>query len=441
MPVSEVKTIIIGSGISGMSSAHFLAKKTDDFLLLEAKNKLGGILQTVKEDNFICENGPNTLLLNNEAIIELVKDCGLWEDVIYPSKLTSQNRYVLNHNEITKIPLDIKSFIKSPLISAKAKFRMLAEPFFKKHNKDVTVLNFITKRFGREFHDKLIEPFLTGVYAGDTNKMSAKYTLKLLWELEQNYGSVLIGLIKRKNKKIKSFNLPNGINELISKVSKNIENNILLNCPVLKIEKNKNHYKVITNKQIFVCEKIISAVPAYALERFVWDEQLVKVLQNVVYNPIDVFHYGLSKKHIYNLKKGFGILTKPSDNKNFLGILFSSQIFSHVSPHDTELYTVLVGGERQKELCFKESRELNKIIFNELKDLINYKGEILYSNNYRWTNGIPQYNLDQGMIIKEINKFESNNQNFHITGNFFDGISVSDCVKKAKIKANLIYNN
>ena len=380
-------------------------------------------------------------MLNNEAIIELVKDCGLWEDVIYPSKLTSQTRYVLNHNEITNIPLDIKSFIKSPLISAKAKFRMLAEPFFKKHNKDVTVLNFITKRFGREFHDKLIEPFLTGVYAGDTNKMSAKYTLKLLWELEQNYGSVLIGLIKRKNKKIKSFNLPNGINELISKVSKNIENNILLNCPVLKIEKNKNHYKVITNKQIFVCEKIISAVPAYALERFVWDEQLVKVLQNVVYNPIDVFHYGLSKKHIYNLKKGFGILTKPSDNKNFLGILFSSQIFSHVSPHETELYTVLVGGERQKELCFKESRELNKIIFNELKDLINYKGEILYSNHYRWTNGIPQYNLDQGMIIKEINKFESNNQNFHITGNFFDGISVSDCVKKAKIKANLIYNN
>ena len=99
MPVSEVKTIIIGSGISGMSSAHFLAKKTDDFLLLEATNKLGGILQTVKEDNFICENGPNTLLLNNEAIIELVKDCGLWEDVIYPSKLISQNRYVLNHNE------------------------------------------------------------------------------------------------------------------------------------------------------------------------------------------------------------------------------------------------------------------------------------------------------------------------------------------------------
>ena len=441
MPVSEVKTIIIGSGISGLSSAHFLAKKTNDFLLLEAKNRLGGILQTIKEDNFICENGPNTLLLNNDAIIELVKDCGLWEDVIYPSKQTNKNRYVLNRNEIVNIPLNIKSFISSPLISTKAKFRIAAEPFFKRHNSDVTVLSFITKRFGREFHDKLIEPFLTGVYAGDTSKMSAKYTLKLLWELEQNYGSVLLGLIKRKNKEIKSFNLPNGINELISKVSKNIENNILSNCQVLKIEKNKNSYKVITDNHIFICEKIISAVPAYVLQKLIWDEQLIKVLQNVIYNPIDVFHYGLSKKHIHNLKKGFGILTKPSDNKNFLGILFSSQIFEHVSSNDTELYTVLVGGERQKELCLKESKELNKIIFEELKDLINYKGEILFSNHYRWSKGIPQYNLNQSSLIKEINKFENLNQNFHITGNFFNGISVSDCVKKAKIKANLISND
>ena len=305
----------------------------------------------------------------------------------------------------------------------------------------MTVLSFITKRFGKEFHDKLIEPFLTGVYAGDTNKMSAKYTLKLLWELEQNYGSVLLGLIKRKNKEIKSFNLPNGINELISKLSKNIENNILSNCQVLKIEKNKNNYKVITDNQIFICEKIISAVPAYVLQKLIWDEQLIKVLQNVIYNPIDVFHYGLSKKHIHNLKKGFGILTKPSDNKNFLGILFSSQIFEHVSSNDTELYTVLVGGERQKELCLKESKELNKIIFEELKDLINYKGEILFSNHYRWSKGIPQYNLNQSSLIKEINKFENLNQNFHITGNFFNGISVSDCVKKAKIKANLISND
>ena len=250
-----------------------------------------------------------------------------------------------------------------------------------------------------------------------------------------------MGLIKRKNKEIKSFNLPNGINELISKVSKNIENNILSNCQVLKIEKNKNSYKVITDNQIFICEKIISAVPAYVLQKLIWDEQLIKVLQNVIYNPIDVFHYGLSKKHIHNLKKGFGILTKPSDNKNFLGILFSSQIFEHVSSNDTELYTVLVGGERQKELCLKESKELNKIIFEELKDLINYKGEILFSNHYRWSKGIPQYNLNQSSLIKEINKFENLNQNFHITGNFFNGISVSDCVKKAKIKANLISND
>tara|TARA_Y100001978_G_C23697091_1_gene438225 strand:- start:1173 stop:2486 length:1314 start_codon:yes stop_codon:yes gene_type:complete len=434
----KVNTVIIGAGISGLSAAHFLSKKTNDFVVLESKNKIGGILQTISKENFICENGPNTVLLNNEAIIELIKDCGLWKDIIYPTNKSNKNRFVLHQNIITNIPTNINSFITTPLLSLHSKFRLIKELFIKKHNQNTTVFNFINKRFGREFHDQLIEPFLTGIYAGDTKKMSAQHTLKLLWKLEQKHGSIIKGLIKRKGTPIDAFNLPNGLSELISKIAFPIKDNIKIDYNVKQIIKNDLGYKIISDSESITCDNVICTVPAYALKELIWDHSFSKVLSSVNYNPIDVFHFGVDKKAVFSNKKGFGILTKPSDGKSFLGILFSSQIFNHVCPSEKELYTVLVGGERQKELCALNKEDLEKIIVKEFKDLIQYEGEIIFKNHFKWFKGIPQYNMNQSSLINSIGDFEKSNSNFHIIGNYFNGISVSDCVKNAKNKIDLI---
>ena len=347
----KVNTVIIGSGISGLSAAHFLSKKTNDFIVLESQKKIGGIIQTKKKEGFICENGPNTVLLNNDAIIELIKDSGLWDEIILPSEKSNKNRFVLHENRMTKIPTKINSFIKTPLLTISAKLRLIAEPFIKKHKKNTTVYEFIKTRFGKEFHNQLIEPFLTGVYAGDTKKMSAKDSLKLLWKLEQKYGSVFKGLVKEKMSVKDAFNLPNGLFQLIEKISFPIRENIKLGYSVDKIIKHSSGYEVLAGANSIHCKNIISSVPAHVLGNLIWDNDLSELLKLINYNPIDVFHFGVLKKNIQSKNKGFGVLTKPSDGKSFLGILFSSQIFNHVSPNDRELYTVLVGGERQRELC------------------------------------------------------------------------------------------
>ena len=156
-------------------------------------------------------------------------------------------------------------------------------------------------------------------------------------------------------------------------------------------------------------------------------------MELVQYNPIDVFHFGFHKKNIEKPKKGFGLLTKPSDNKSFLGILFSTEIFNFVSPKDSKLFTVLVGGERQKEFCKMEKEKLELIILKELEKLIGHSGKIQFKNHFRWTNGIPQYNMYQDNLINSIKLFEKKNRNFHIIGNYFDGLSVSDCIEKGKL--------
>tara|TARA_B100001287_G_scaffold85241_1_gene71196 strand:+ start:7457 stop:8779 length:1323 start_codon:yes stop_codon:yes gene_type:complete len=436
----RIDTVIIGSGISGLSLAHFLSRKSEDFVVLEASNKVGGIIQTENKNGFICENGPNTVLLNNEAIIELVKNCGLWESINLPSDVSNKNRYVLHKNELELIPLSFKKFIRSPLLSFTSKLRILLEPFITKHKENTTVYDFVVKRFGKDFHDQFIEPFITGIYAGDTKWMSAKHSLRILWDLEQSYGSVLLGLIKqkRKRKQVGSFNLPMGLAQLIHRIAEPIKDRIHLNTEVQKVVKNEFGYEVSSKSGRIFCKKVICAVPAYTLHDFFFDEQLKTVLQKVKYTPVDVFHFGFKKEHIENKAPGFGVLTKPSDNKSYLGILFSSRTFDHVAPKGSELFTVLVGGERQKELCELPVEELEKRVLNELEQLIGHEGNLDFKKHYRWKRGIPQYDMNQEEVNQVIKAFESQNTNLFILGNFYAGISVSDCILKAKNIASKI---
>ena len=437
----DVNTVIIGSGICGLSVAHFLSKKRSDFLVLESSNRAGGIIQTKIEKDFICENGPNTVLLNNEAIEEIIKDHNLWSELQFPKESSNKNRFVLHKNKLTKIPLNPLSFIFSPLFSFFSKIRILKEPFVNTHQENTSVFEFVKKRFGKEFHDQLIEPFITGIYAGNTKKMSARHTLKMLWKLEQTHGSVIKGLLKSKStkkNKINSFNFPKGLSQLISKITKSMGSQLILNFKVQQIIKHENGYEITSESGKIFCKEIICTVPAYSLKKLIDDSGLVSQLNKIIYSPVDVFHFGFEKKNIQNNKQGFGVLTKPSDGKSYLGILFNSRIFDYVSPADKELFTVLVGGERQKHLCEMNPDKLKKLILEELEDLIGHKGKIVIENHYRWSNGIPQFNLDHTELLNAIEEFENNNSKFHLIGNYFNGVSVSDCIQKSRDLVNII---
>ena len=147
----EVNTVIIGAGICGLSAAHFLSKKRSDFLILEASNLPGGIIKTKIENDFICENGPNTVLLNNDAIEEIIKDYNLWEELQFPKETSNKNRFVLHQDRLTKIPLNPISFIFSPLFSFISKIRILREPFIKPHKKILRFLSLSKKDLEKNF--------------------------------------------------------------------------------------------------------------------------------------------------------------------------------------------------------------------------------------------------------------------------------------------------
>ena len=438
--VKQVDIIILGSGISGLTLGFYLQKKNKDFLIFDSSKSIGGNISTKNEKGFICENGPNTVLINNESVKYLISDLKIKNDVIYPNK-NNNKRFLIKKGKLIKIPMSLGQFIKSNILSLSAKIRIFFEIFIKKSDNNFSVYDFFKRRFGKEFHDVLIEPFLTGVYAGNTRKMSIKYVLKKIWDLEQNYGSVTLGFIKKKSRNIspKSFNFKNGLSNLTNTIHQKIKDKIKFNSKITSISKIGNLYEITVNNDIkYRCNKLISTIPAYALSKIIFDKKLSQTLKKIYYCPIYVLHLGLEKQKIKNDISGFGVLTKPSDNKSFLGIIFNSRIFPHVAPSDKDLMTVMVGGTRQEQLLKTDKDLLFDKIVRDIRKLISYDGRIIMKHDFLWDKGIPQYGLDHDYIINEIKNFENKNKDFHIMGNYVNGISVSDCIEKASAVSKIL---
>ena len=438
--LKEVDIIILGAGISGLTLGYYLNKNGKDFLVFESSKFTGGNIKTRNKEGFICENGPNTILMNNESVHDLISELKIKNDLIYPNNNNSK-RFLIKEGKLIQIPQSFGQFIKSNILSFSSKIRVFSEIFIKKSKTSLSVYDFFKRRFGKEFHDILIEPFLTGVYAGNTREMSIKHVLKKIWEVEQNYGSIILGFIKKKsrNKIPKSFNFKNGLSDLTNTIHQNIKDKIRCNSKITSISKIGNLYEITVNNGIkYRCRKLFCTIPAYALSEIIFDKKLSQTLKKISYCPIYVLHLGLEKQKIKNDISGFGVLTKPSDNKNFLGIIFNSRIFPHVAPSDKDLITVMVGGTRQ-ELLLKTDKDLlfDKIL-RDIRKLISYEGRIIMKHDCLWDKGIPQYGLDQDYIISEIKNFENKNKGFHIIGNYVNGISVSDCIEKASVISKIL---
>ncbi len=435
----KVDNLIIGAGITGLSLAHFLKKFNQDFIIVESSERIGGNINTVSKKGFILENGPNTLLLDNESIKTLIEDFNISKNIIFPNK-NAKNRFLIQNHKLTPIPKDLIGFVKSNILSIQAKIRIIFEPFIKKHIKDTNVFEFIVKRFGKEFHDNLIEPFLNGIYAGDTKKMSVKYVLKKVWRMEQSNGSILKSLFLNKtNYQPKSFNFKNGLFDLLGCFKKELNKKIYLKKKVISLRRKNNLNFVKINNEIEVeCKNIISTIPAHCLKDIIFDIKISKHLEKVKYNPINVLHFSLERNKIYSPINGFGVLAKPADNLSFLGILFNSRIFPHLSPKNNDLITVMVGGAKQKNILKKPKKEIEERVVTDIKKIIDFEGKIELLNHFSWKKGIPQYDMNFFNFSKSIKTFVQKNDGLFIIGNFLEGVSVSNCVKAGHNTAQLI---
>ncbi len=446
----DKKIVILGAGISGLATAYWLHKAGYDFTILETKSEPGGAMETLKERNCLIDFGPNSGLETTPLISQIAGEIGLSDEMVYANE-NSNKRYILRDKVLHALPMTPPAFLKSKLFSTKAKLRLLAEPFIGRSDDGYyqSIAQFVERRLGKEFLDYAIDPFVSGVSAGDPYKLSVKSAFPKLYRLEEVYGGLIKGMIKgareRKQRKeqskqnAKMFSFINGMQSFPVTISGLFPDKIICNSEIKLIEKNGNGYVITFQngndiKETY-CDIILSTIPAYSLSGIVKriDSKLSEHLETVFYPPVMVLCLVYNKNQISRPLDGFGYLIPSKEKKNYLGSIWSSTIFPNRTNELEASFTIFVGGARKSELFRMDQEDLIKLVINEFQNDMKISGEPVYKNYKLWQKAIPQYNT--GYIEHEnyFEKFEIENKGFFLSGNYRGGIAVGDCVKNSEI--------
>lgn len=452
------KIIVIGAGISGLTSAYLLSKKGFDIKIFEKKDSVGGSIESIAERGFLFDRGPNSALETTPVIGQLIKELKLEPELLYASK-QSNKRYILRDNKLHSLPMSPQGLLKTKLFSGKAKLRLMAEPFIGRSNDGYyqSLAEFVKRRLGQEFLDYAINPFVAGVYAGRPEDLSVKSAFPKLYALEENYGGLIVGTIRsmRERKRraevakqsAKMLSFKSGMIALPKAIEKYFGNNILLSTEVVSVDKNENGFSVSYNKNGVInkidCDAVLSTIPAYEASNIFtkYDKDFKTHTDAIYYPPVLVYYLVYDKKVIKQNLDGFGFLIPAKENKSFLGALWSSVIFSDRTDEDNAAFTLFIGGSRNPEFVKEDRISLLTKVRKEFESLMGISAEPIFTSERFWEKAIPQYNLGYIEHERFFDDFEKRNPGLYISGNFRGGISVGDCIKNAELVAEKISNN
>jgi len=451
------KITILGAGISGLAAAYWLHKDGFDLKILEAKSESGGAMETFRENGFLIDSGPNSGLETTPLIRQLVDEVGLSDEMIYASEV-SNKRYILRDNKLHPLPMNPISLIKSKLFSTKGKLRLFGEPFVGKSEDGYyqSIAEFVRRRLGQEFLDYAIDPFVSGVFAGDPYKLSVKSAFPKLYRLEEVYGGLVKGMIKgaRERKKraeeskqsAKMFSFINGMQSFPMAIAKKLEGKILYGSRVQSVERRvqsveseNGKWKVTFKKDgeilEIISDYVLSTIPVHEASKIFsdLDYEFKKHADDIYYPPVMVLYLGFNKNDIGIPLDGFGYLIPSKEKKNFLGAIWSSVIFPNRCDANKAAFTIFVGGARSPQLFDTEKNVIIEKALSEFKQIMNIKADPILIKEKLWLKAIPQYNL--GYIEHEnyFDKFEKDNPGIFLSGNYRGGISVGDCVRNSDI--------
>lgn len=447
------KIVILGAGISGLTTAYWLHKSGIDFTILEAKEEPGGAMETSRKEDFLVDFGPNSGLETTPLISQIANEIGLADEMVYANE-NSNKRYILRENELHALPMSPPAFFKSRLFSLKGKVRLMAEPFIGKSEDGYyqSIAEFVQRRLGKEFLDYAIDPFVSGVSAGDPYKLSVKSAFPKLYRLEELYGGLIKGMIKgakeRKRSKEQSkqnarmFSFVNGMQSFPKKISSLFPDKIFYNCSIKKISKSADGYLVEYSgngtAKTLECGILISTIPAYDLADHVLqlDEALSKHLSDIFYPSVMVLYLGFLKSQIARPLDGFGYLIPSKEKRNYLGAIWSSTIFPNRALEEKASFTLFVGGARRADLFNLDKSTLIDLVIKEFSSDMNISGAPVYKAEKIWDKAIPQYNIGYVEHENYFEKFEKENPGFILSGNYRGGIAVGDCVKNSESNFN-----
>ncbi|GAA0596389.1 protoporphyrinogen oxidase [Virgibacillus siamensis] len=449
--MSEMKKIAIaGGGVTGLSAAYYLQKEIQakglpyEVRLFEADSRLGGKISTVKRDGFTIERGPDSFLSRKQPAVKLAEELGMQEELV-PNG-TGQS-YILVNNKLHKmpkgaymgIPVQVRPFLFSGIFSPAGKLRAGMDFVLPKGKKgDQTLGGFFRHRFGNELVENLIEPLLSGIYAGNIDDMSLMATFPNFYELEQEHRSLIKGLRKTTPKHKKSsgkktgvfFSFKGGLESMVDRLSEELGDVVSLKTAIDHIEKKEHGYHLLlSDGDVYKADAVVLATPHYTVPKIFSQYDFFNAFHDVpatsVANVALAFDASAIKRDI----DGTGFVVSRNSDFRITACTWTHKKWPNAAPDGKVLLRCYVGRPDDQSVVDMSDEEITKIVLHDLKKTMKITQEPEFSVISRWKNAMPQYTVGHNQRITNVRSaMEHELPGVYLAGSSYEGVGVPDCI-------------
>jgi len=342
------------------------------------------------------------------------------------------------------MPMSALSAIRTPLYSTRAKLRLLAEPFIgaAPADGDESIASFVTRRMGHEFLDYGIDALVSGIWAGDPDQLSIRYAFPKVWNLEAQYGSMIGGALKLSRERRKSgekryksrlIAFSDGIEMLPQTLAGTSGAKIVTNANLMSISRSGENWAVrwrqADGEMSETCSDLVVSTPAFDVSGLPWESTLAAKLgsfADLYHPPVTTLVLGYQREQVGHPLDGFGMLIPHAEDRRVLGAIFSSTCFANRAPDGHVSLMIFIGGTTMPECATEDKESSIALATKELGDLLQLKGDPVFSNQCYYQQAIPQYNVGYGEFLTRLGHLEEENSGLFFCANYRGGPGLSD---------------
>jgi protoporphyrinogen/coproporphyrinogen III oxidase len=430
----RLDALVVGGGISGLTTAFCLKRSGLAVAVLEASSRVGGAIETHEEGGWRFELGPNTVLENDPSVGELIGAAGLAGEKITASP-AAKRRYLYIRGRLLPLPGGPLSFLRTPIFPAAAKLRLAKEPWIGRPAGDPeeSIADFVRRRLGTAFLEYAVGPFVSGVYAGDPERLSVRWAVPKIAALEREHGSLLRGAFARKKgpaPRGAMISFRAGLAALPLRLAREI-GDVRTGVAARRVLPSDTGFRVETEAGPLAADRVVLAVPADVAARLLEDATggRSRALSEIPYAPVAVVALGYRLSDLAHPLDGFGYLVPRKEGKRTLGCLFPSAIFPGRAPEGHAALSAFAGGRTDPEIAGWDEERIAATVSEEVGQALGARGEPVFLRVRLWPRAIPQYEVGHGRFVDLARAIERGLPGLHLGGNYLRGVSVPDCIK------------
>ncbi|HET6575288.1 MAG TPA: protoporphyrinogen oxidase [Fimbriiglobus sp.] len=440
------RVVVVGAGLSGLAVAFRLTQSLPGvrLTLLEGRDRPGGVVWTDHRDGFRLETGPNGFLDNKPGAVRLCRDLGLADRLVAASEGSRRNRFVFLRDRLHRLPASPLGIVITPLLSACGKLALLREPFRRKPATapaDESVAAFARRRFGKQAADVFMDALVTGIYAGDPERLSVRACFPRLAQFEDEAGSVLRGSLRSaraKSAPTRAWSFREGLRTLVEALAERVS--VTTGVRVTRIERAGPGWRVRgEGNDAWDADAVVLACPAYEQAPAVadLDPALADDLAAIAYNRVAVVALGYRQADAH-APDGFGYIAPQHTRRDVLGVQWCSSIYSDRAPPGCVLWRALCGGAGRPDVFDLDDDALVRACHREMQFTLGVRGEPVFRQVVRWPRAIPQYHVGHLERVARIEAAVGRHPGLFVAGNALYGVSMPDVAERAAVVAELV---